>query len=99
IVIFVLLLLLGNLRAGLIVASVIPLSMLFALSMMNYFGISANLMSLGAIDFGIVIDGAVIIVEGLLHTMAVLYMGKTLSRDEMDEVVATSTSKIYRAAA
>ena len=99
IVIFVLLLLLGNLRAGLIVASVIPLSMLFALSMMNYFGISANLMSLGAIDFGIVIDGAVIIVEGLLHTLAVMYVGQTLSRKEMDEVVAASTTKIYRAAA
>lgn len=99
VVIFVLLLLLGNLRAGLIVASIIPLSMLFALSMMNYFGISANLMSLGAIDFGIVIDGAVIIVEGLLHTMAVLYMGRSLSRQEMDQVVAESTAKIYRAAA
>lgn len=99
IVIFVLLLLLGNLRAGLIVASVIPLSMLFALTMMNYFGISANLMSLGAIDFGIVIDGAVIIVEGLLHTLALLYVGQKLTGEEMDQVVAETTSKIYRAAA
>ncbi|MEX2640987.1 MAG: CusA/CzcA family heavy metal efflux RND transporter, partial [Balneolales bacterium] len=63
IVIFFLVLLLGNLRSGLIVASVIPLAMLFAIGMMRLFGISANLMSLGALDFGIIIDGAVIIVE------------------------------------
>lgn len=99
IVIFVLLLLLGNLRAGLIVASVIPLSMLFALIMMRYFGISANLMSLGAIDFGIVIDGAVIIVEGLLHALAVGYVGQHLSQGEMDAAVRKSTSEIYRSAA
>lgn len=63
IVIFVVVLLLGNLRSGLVVASVIPLSLLFALSLMHIFDIDANLMSLGAIDFGIIIDGAVIIVE------------------------------------
>jgi cobalt-zinc-cadmium resistance protein CzcA len=63
IVIFVVVLLLGNLRSGLVVASVIPLSLLFALSLMYVFGVDANLMSLGAIDFGIIIDGAVIIVE------------------------------------
>ncbi|MGJ5642704.1 CusA/CzcA family heavy metal efflux RND transporter [Formosa sp. S-31] len=63
IVIFVVVLLLGNLRSGLVVASVIPLSLLFAISLMNQFGVDANLMSLGAIDFGIIIDGAVIIVE------------------------------------
>ncbi|MDP4226543.1 MAG: efflux RND transporter permease subunit, partial [Bacteroidota bacterium] len=67
IVIFILVLLLGNLRAGLIVASVIPLSMLFAISMMNLFGVSGNLMSLGAIDFGLIVDGAVIIVESAVH--------------------------------
>ncbi len=99
IVILVLLLLLGNLRAGLIVASVIPLSMLFALSMMSYFGISANLMSLGAIDFGIVIDGAVIIVEALLHSLGIHFIGKRLTQPEMDEAVRDSTSKIYRSAA
>jgi cobalt-zinc-cadmium resistance protein CzcA len=99
IVIFVLLLLLGNFRAGLIVASVIPLSMLFALIMMHIFGVSANLMSLGAIDFGIVIDGAVIIVEALLHTLALAYVGRKLSQKEMDEVVMSSTSRIYRSAA
>ncbi len=63
IVVFVVVLLLGNLRSGLVVASVIPLSLMFALSLMYIFGVDANLMSLGAIDFGIIIDGAVIIVE------------------------------------
>ncbi|MCH5684558.1 efflux RND transporter permease subunit [Niabella sp. W65] len=67
IVIFVLVIFLGNLRAGLIVASAIPLSLLFALGMMHIFGVSANLMSLGAIDFGLIVDGAVIIVEATLH--------------------------------
>ncbi len=99
IVVFVLLLLLGNLRAGLVVASVIPLSLLFALTMMRYFGISANLMSLGAIDFGIVIDGAVIIVEGLLHTLTIGYVGQKLTQKGMDDVVKKSTSKIYSSAA
>lgn len=63
IVIFVVVLLLGNMRSGLVVASVIPLCLLFAITLMNLFGVDANLMSLGAIDFGIIIDGAVIIVE------------------------------------
>ena len=63
IVIFVVVLLLGNIRSGLVVASVIPMCLLFALSLMYIFGVDANLMSLGAIDFGIIIDGAVIIVE------------------------------------
>lgn len=63
IVIFVVVLLLGNIRSGLVVASVIPLCLMFALSLMYIFGVDANLMSLGAIDFGIIIDGAVIIVE------------------------------------
>jgi heavy metal efflux system protein len=60
---------LGNLRAGLIVASVIPLAMLFAICMMNLFGVSGNLMSLGALDFGLIVDGAVIIVEAVLHRL------------------------------
>nr|WP_293303507.1 CusA/CzcA family heavy metal efflux RND transporter [Allomuricauda sp.] len=63
IVIFVVVLLLGNWRSGLVVASVIPLCLLFALTLMYVFGVDANLLSLGAIDFGIIIDGAVIIVE------------------------------------
>ncbi len=69
IVIFVLVVFLGNLRAGLIVASVIPLSMLFAIILMNLFGVSGNLMSLGALDFGLIVDGAVIIVEAVLHKL------------------------------
>ena len=67
IVIFVLVLLMGSLRGGIITASVIPLSLLFAFILMYLFGVSANLMSLGAIDFGIIVDGAVIIVEGIVH--------------------------------
>lgn len=71
IVIFVVVLLLGNMRSGIIVASVIPVSLLFSITLMNFFGISANLMSLGAIDFGILIDGAVIIVEFTIHQFTV----------------------------
>lgn len=71
IVVFVLVLLLGHLRAGLIVASVIPLAMLFAVGCMVLFGVSGNLMSLGAIDFGLLVDGAVIIVENIVsHLLA-----------------------------
>lgn len=99
IVIFVLILLLGNLRAGLIVASVIPLSLLFAFIMMHIFGVSANLMSLGAIDFGIVIDGAVIIVEGVLHLIYTRYLGKKLSQSEMDDVIVGTSSGIIGSAA
>lgn len=69
-VVAVLLLLLGNLRAGLIVAAVIPLSMLFALIAMNALGMSGNLMSLGALDFGLIVDGAVIIVENVVRRLA-----------------------------
>ena len=70
IVIFVLVLLMGNLRSGLITASVIPLSLLFALGIMYTFNFSANLISLGAIDFGIIIDGAVIIVEFVVYQIS-----------------------------
>lgn len=99
IVIFVLILFLGNLRAGLIVAMVIPLSLLFAISMMNLFGISGNLMSLGAIDFGLVIDGSLIIVEATLHHLSKLPAGKVLTRRDMDEEVLTSGARIRNAAA
>lgn len=99
IVIFVLVLFLGNFRAGLIVASVIPLSLLFAFIMMQIFGVSANLMSLGAIDFGIVVDGAVIIVESIIHQIFTLYKGRTLSKNVMEEVVFSATSNIYKSAA
>lgn len=70
IVVFVVVLLLGNLRSGLVVASVIPLCLLFALSLMYLFGVDANLMSLGAIDFGIIIDGTVIIVEHIAYRIS-----------------------------
>ncbi|MEZ4932519.1 MAG: CusA/CzcA family heavy metal efflux RND transporter [Saprospiraceae bacterium] len=98
IVILVLILLLGDLRAGLIVASVIPLAMLFALILMSYFGVSANLMSLGAIDFGIVIDGAVIIVEGVLHGLFTYHVGKQLTQTEMDGIITESSAKLFRSA-
>jgi cobalt-zinc-cadmium resistance protein CzcA len=99
IVIFVLILFLGNLRAGLIVASVIPLAMLFAVILMNYFGVSGNLMSLGAIDFGIIVDGAVIIVEATMHHLQKLNRQKTLTQSEMDTEVYKSASKIRNSAA
>lgn len=99
IVIFVLVLFLGNLRAGLIVASAIPLSMLFALGMMNVFGVSANLMSLGAIDFGLIVDGAVIIVEATMHHLGMRKSINGLTQAEMDEEVHLSASKIRSSAA
>ncbi|GAA6767346.1 hypothetical protein AAFH68_32950 [Flavobacterium sp. CGRL1] len=99
IVIFVLILFLGNLRAGLIVASVIPLAMLFAVILMNAFGVSGNLMSLGAIDFGIIVDGAVIIVEATMHHLQKFKNKKELTQDEMDEEVYNSASKIRNSAA
>ncbi len=80
IVIFVLVLLLGNWRGGLIVASTIPLSLLFAFILMNVFDVWANLMSLGAIDFGIIVDGAVIIVESTVFMM-MGYAKKVHSKD------------------
>ena len=98
IVIFVLVLFLGNLRAGLVVASVIPLAMLFAICMMNLFGVSGNLMSLGAIDFGLIVDGAVIIVEATLHHL-MKRKGQLLSQKEMDDEVYDSASKIRSSAA
>lgn len=99
IVIFVLVLFLGNLRAGLIVASAIPLAMLFALALMNVFGVSANLMSLGAIDFGLIVDGAVIIVEATMHHLALRKTIGKLTQTEMDEEVFQSASKIRSSAA
>ena len=103
IVIFILVLLLGNWRAGLIVASVIPLAMLFAVSLMNVIGVSANLMSLGAIDFGLIVDGAVIIVEAIVYRLAVRQEKATeniaLTQDEMDETVTEASVKIRSSAA
>ncbi len=99
IVIFVLVLLLGNMRAGLIVASVIPLAMLFAVGMMQLFGVSGNLMSLGAIDFGLIVDGAVIIVEATMHHLGARKLQNKLTQDEMDEEVYQSALKIRKSAA
>lgn len=103
IVIFILVLLLGNLRAGLIVASVIPLAMLFAISMMRLFGVSGNLMSLGAIDFGLIVDGAVIIVESIVHRITQSksrHAGlRVLSQKQMDDEVFQASSRIRTAAA
>jgi len=99
IVVFVLVLLLGNWRAGLVVASMIPLCMLFAVSLMNVFGVSGNLMSLGAIDFGLIVDGAVIIVEATLHHITLKKFRHHLSQDEMDEEVFESASRIRSSAA
>lgn len=99
IVIVVLVLFLGNLRAGLIVASVIPLAMLFAVSMMHLFGVSGNLMSLGAIDFGLIVDGAVIIVEATMHHLGLRTITSRLTQEEMDAEVFSSASRIRTSAA
>lgn len=101
IVVFILVLFLGNIRAGLLVASVIPLSMLVAVILMNMFGVSGNLMSLGALDFGLIVDGAVIIVEAVMHqlTHSKKFAHIThLSQKEMDEQVNQSAGKMMNSA-
>ncbi len=102
IVILVLVLFLGNLRAGLIVASVIPLAMLFAIALMQLFGVSGNLMSLGAIDFGLIVDGAVIIVESILHRISQNKQHSTginkLNQHQMDAEVYKSSSRMMNSA-
>lgn len=103
IVIFVVVLLLGNWRSGLVVASVIPLCLLFAISFMNIFGIDANLMSLGAIDFGIIIDGAVIIVEFIAFQIAsksahLVNLNKAERQLEIDQITYKSASKMMNSA-
>ena len=96
IVIFILILFLGNYRAGLVVASVIPLSMLFAFGMMRLFGVSGNLMSLGAIDFGMIVDGAIIIVEAVVARMA---LADDTQIQNFDHLVYESSSRIRKSAA
>lgn len=101
IVVFVLVLFLGNIRAGFIVATVIPLSMLFAIIMMNAFGVSGNLMSLGALDFGLLVDGAVIIVEAVMHKMSKqngIALGTKLTHEQMNTTVEESSGKMMNAA-
>ena len=102
IVVFVLILFLGNARAGLVVASVIPLSMLFAFGMMKLFGIDGNLMSLGAIDFGMIVDSAVIIVEAVvshINGTREKYPALRLTQKEMNQEVSFSASRIRQSAA
>jgi len=101
IVVFVLVLFLGNFRAGFLVASVIPLAMLFAVIMMNLFGVSGNLMSLGALDFGLIVDGAVIIVEAVMHQLAHGQKFKSLNKinqNEMDGEVIHSAGRMMNSA-
>lgn len=103
IVIFVVVLLLGNWRSGLVVASVIPLTLLFALSMMYIFGVDANLMSLGAIDFGIIIDGAVIIIEYIAFKISsekdsILSLSKEKRQAFKDEITFKGASKMMHSA-
>lgn len=99
IVLFVLILFLGNLRAGLLVASVIPLAMLFAIILMNLFGVIGNLMSLGALDFGLIVDGSVFIVEAVLHglTHSKQFSGIShLTPSQMDDEVSGASKKMAR---
>ncbi|UOR03896.1 CusA/CzcA family heavy metal efflux RND transporter [Hymenobacter aerilatus] len=96
IVIIVLLVLLGNLRAGLVVAAMIPLCMLFALAMMKVFGVSANLMSLGALDFGLIVDGAVIIVEAMIFHL--VHERQRAENETMDQVAQSAATRLMRSA-
>lgn len=103
IVIFIVFLLLGNLRSALVIASMIPLALLFTISMMYIFGIDVNLMSLGALDFGIIIDGAVIIVEFIALRITVLRDNiEGASSDDrpeiMDKISLEGASKMMKSA-
>lgn len=103
IVILVVVLLLGNWRSGLVVASVIPLCLLFALTLMNIFGVDANLLSLGAIDFGIIIDGAVIIVEYIAFQITrrqgeLVDLGKDATQSIKDKITVEGATKMMNSA-
>ena len=97
-VIVVLFLLLGNIRAALITAAVIPLAMLFTLTGMVRGGVSGNLMSLGALDFGLIVDGAVIIIENCLRRFGELQhrLGRILTLEERTDLAATATVEVIR---
>src|SRR5690606_21264065 len=97
-VIVVLFLMLGNLRAALITAAVIPLAMLLTLTGMVRGGVSGNLMSLGALDFGLIVDGAVIIVENCLRRLAGIQQrtGRAASGTQRLETVAQATAEVIR---
>ncbi|MBX3258120.1 MAG: efflux RND transporter permease subunit [Labilithrix sp.] len=98
-VIAVLFVLLGDLRAGLVVAAVIPLAMLFAVTVMSALGLSGNLMSLGALDFGLIVDGAVIIVENAARRLSErrARLGRLLTAEERTETVERATLEVRRA--
>jgi cobalt-zinc-cadmium resistance protein CzcA len=96
IVIAVLLLLLGNWRAAVVVALMIPLCMLFALGMMNVFGVSANLMSLGALDFGLIVDGAVIIVEAVIFHL--VHQRRQAAHETMDDMTESAATRLMSSA-
>jgi cobalt-zinc-cadmium resistance protein CzcA len=100
IVIFVLIVLLGNWRGALLVATVIPISMLIAAIFMNIFKISGNLMSLGAIDFGLVVDGAVIVVENSIRRIAEKqhHIGKTLGKQTLANTICDASAEVLKAA-
>lgn len=97
-VIVVLFLLLGNFRAALITAAVIPLAMLFTITGMVRGGVSGNLMSLGALDFGLIVDGAVIIIENVLRRFGEMQhrLGRALTREERNDLTATATVEVIR---
>ena len=97
-VVVVLLILLGNLRGALVVAAAIPLSMLFAVSLMERFGLSGNLMSLGAIDFGLIVDGAVVMMENAVRRLAErrALIGRTLTRTEVRETVGAASREVAK---
>ena len=99
-VIGVLFLFLLQLRAGLIVSSAIPLAMAIALIGMNYFGISANLMSLGAVDFGLIVDGAVIIVENAIRLLSERRheAGRDLTQPERESIIAQAATEVLKPA-
>ncbi|MGH7960575.1 MAG: efflux RND transporter permease subunit, partial [Candidatus Binatia bacterium] len=98
-VVVVLFVLLGNLRAGLIVAAAIPLSMLVAFTVMNYVGLSGNLMSLGAIDFGLVVDAAVIIVENCVRVLNErrAQLKRALTKEERIQTILEASVEVRRA--
>ncbi|MDJ0366691.1 CusA/CzcA family heavy metal efflux RND transporter [Hymenobacter sp. H14-R3] len=96
IVLAVLLLLLGNWRAAVVVALMIPLCMLFALGMMSVFGVSANLMSLGALDFGLIVDGAVIIVEAVIFH--IVHQRDKAAHETMDDMTESAATRLMSSA-
>ncbi|MGE4233366.1 MAG: efflux RND transporter permease subunit [Bacteriovoracia bacterium] len=99
-VVLVLLLLVGNLRAALVTAIMIPLSLLFTFIIMRYFGISGNLMSLGALDFGIIVDGAVIVLDNCVRMIhdKTKSLGRSLSKVELKEAILKAAMEVRQAA-